>query len=470
MIDLSSISPTAALAAGGVAAAVAAGWNHLKSAWGYVSSFAFVSADMNERLAGVVRLYLVRNCKRLPSGQHRYFAQNRRLNSTKRYSLVPWRTPRASSIYIYRGRPLFVSEGAMRIQYLRGTVNMDKLISDAIDAMESESRDTESDLSRFRVIRVLGRDKSTDGGWNDVRRRGSTGGGSELAEAQSDSGAPSSHIDDPITSHSFKYDVSEYTPKPDNDNALDGLFFDDHVLQHFDRAERWFHMGKWYAERGIPWRRGWLLYGPGGTGKSSIAKALASKLGIPVYQYYLATLSDNEFIERWADMTTPCIALLEDFDSVFNGRESTTEHKSLTFDTILNTISGVDSLDGVMLIVTTNRLEMIDPALGVSQGDDESGISTRPGRVDTVIRVGHMSYANKQRMAHRMLRDWPDLVESTVRTSGEVTPAQFTEVCLQAALERMAQEDAKVLPLVGHSQTKHHEQSQQCAEAERSAG
>lgn len=214
-------------------------------------------------------------------------------------------------------------------------------------------------------------------------------------------------------------------------------------------------MGKWYADRGIPWRRGWLLYGPGGTGKSSIAKALAKKLGMPIYQFYLATLSDNEFIEEWNRMNTPCVALLEDFDSVFNGRESTTEHRSLTFDTVLNTISGVDSLDGVMLIVTTNHLEKIDPAIGVV-ADSASGISTRPGRIDTVIEVSFMSQANKVRMAERMLSDWPDAINTLCVTSAfyeNQTPAQWAEACLQVALTRMAQDDNKILPMV-HSNAK----------------
>jgi len=229
------------------------------------------------------------------------------------------------------------------------------------------------------------------------------------------------------------------------DDPLEGLFFDDEILRYFDQARRWLSLGDWYLERQIPWRRGWLLHGPGGTGKSSIAKAVGQMLGIPVFHFYMATLSDQEFIERWDQMSTPCVALLEDFDNVFHGRENQTAHKSLTFDCVLNQISGVASINGVFLIVTTNHLEHIDSALGV-ESNLEGGISTRPGRVDSVIKVGYINAHNRRGMAEKILKDWPDLVEEVLGKHDqmpEITPIQWQETLIQAALERMKAEDSE---------------------------
>ena len=48
--------------------------------------------------------------------------------------------------------------------------------------------------------------------------------------------------------------------------------------------------GRWYAERGIPYRRGYLLYGPPGSGKTSFIQALAGELG---YNICLLNLSER---------------------------------------------------------------------------------------------------------------------------------------------------------------------------------
>jgi SpoVK/Ycf46/Vps4 family AAA+-type ATPase len=109
----------------------------------------------------------------------------------------------------------------------------------------------------------------------------------------------------------------------------------------------------------------------------------------------------------------------------------------------LNCLDGVERSDGIFTIVTTNDISKIDPALGQPRKLPDGAvefISTRPGRIDKAVELGHMEPADKKKMAKRILGAYekpylatldfidrfPDLQE---------TPAQFQERCAQVALK-----------------------------------
>lgn len=222
-----------------------------------------------------------------------------------------------------------------------------------------------------------------------------------------------------------------------------GLFYSDAAHDLIEDALRWKKNQKWYLDRGIPWRRGWLLHGPGGTGKSSMAKAIAQKLGLRLYQFYLSTLNDREFIKEWEGMLLPAMVLFEDFDNIYNLREATTEHKALTFDCVLNQIQGVSSSNGVLLIVTTNRIERIDPALGQL---GENGMSTLPGRIDKIVYFGETDVQMRKQMVEFILPDYPEHHRELVTRGEGMTPAQFQHILIEAAFDYInAKATAKVL-------------------------
>ena len=168
----------------------------------------------------------------------------------------------------------------------------------------------------------------------------------------------------------------------------------------------------------------------------ALAGVLAQTLDIPIYRYALATLSDQEFMREWKNMATPCVALFEDFDNVFHGRYSQTEHKSLTFDCVLNQISGVSSMDGVFLVITTNCLDKIDSAMGVST--DAAGLSSRPGRIDRVVYLGETNVDIRNRIVQHILPDWPEAHADLVDKGDGYTPVQFQELCVAYALKRIS--------------------------------
>jgi hypothetical protein len=257
--------------------------------------------------------------------------------------------------------------------------------------------------------------------------------------------------------------------------ALDNLIFPERIKGLIGEIELWRNHRQWYMDKGIPWKRGWLLYGPPGTGKTALARAFAEDLNMPIYVFNLAEMTNHELIKTWTDMqvNVPCVALIEDIDNVFHGRENVVRRNGmmslmfasrkedkgngnnknddgmrdafspLTFDCLLNCLDGVERTDGIFTIITTNDLSKIDPALGqprkLPDGTTEF-ISTRPGRVDKAVELTYMEPADKKVMAKRILGEYPDeylqMLEFIDRLPDlPETPAQFQERCGQIALK-----------------------------------
>lgn len=91
---------------------------------------------------------------------------------------------------------------------------------------------------------------------------------------------------------------------------------------------------RWYSNRGIPYRRGYLFHGPPGTGKTSLSFALAGVFGLDIYCLALseATLTEEDLILLFNSLPKRCILLLEDIDSagvgMTRGEEGDQKQKS----------------------------------------------------------------------------------------------------------------------------------------------
>ena len=74
---------------------------------------------------------------------------------------------------------------------------------------------------------------------------------------------------------------------------------------------------RWYANRGIPWRRGYLFHGPPGTGKTSLSFALAGVFGLDIHIISLmdSSLTDEDLVSLFAALPRRCVVLLEDIDT-----------------------------------------------------------------------------------------------------------------------------------------------------------
>lgn len=191
---------------------------------------------------------------------------------------------------------------------------------------------------------------------------------------------------------------------------------------------------RWYSNRGIPYRRGYLLHGPPGTGKTSLCFAASGMLGLTLYLLNLnaKSLDEDGLMSLFGDLPRRCIVLLEDVDSAgitkkraedddtntdtdananandkpkvantaltpavaaaaaaLTTTDGTTATPAsdlekpspgLSLSALLNVIDGVTASEGRILVMTTNHADKLDPAL------------LRPGRVDMTVTFGYAAH------------------------------------------------------------------------------
>ncbi|PON52407.1 Spastin [Trema orientale] len=199
-----------------------------------------------------------------------------------------------------------------------------------------------------------------------------------------------------------------------------------------------------YHRVGRAWKRGYLLYGPPGSGKSSLIAAIANYLCYDVYDLELTKVSDNSELRALLIQTTNrSIIVIEDIDCSVdltadraskprkrsqpsvNGHDDDEHSGRVTLSGLLNFTDGLWSCCGEerIIVFTTNHKVNVDPAL------------LRCGRMDVHVSLGACGPAAFRSLVKNYLglesHALMEVADSCVRSGGALTPAQIGEILLR---------------------------------------
>ena len=141
-----------------------------------------------------------------------------------------------------------------------------------------------------------------------------------------------------------------------------------------------------YDKLGHSMPRGILLHGPSGTGKTLLAKAVATES-----EANFISVRGPELLSKWvgesergireifkrARQSSPCVVFFDEIDSIapIRGAGGETAVSERVVSQLLTELDGMENMHGVVVLAATNRADMIDPAL------------LRPGRFDKIIQI-----------------------------------------------------------------------------------
>ncbi|XP_030442352.2 AAA-ATPase At3g50940-like [Syzygium oleosum] len=224
-----------------------------------------------------------------------------------------------------------------------------------------------------------------------------------------------------------------------------------------DDLERFVRRKEYYRRVGKAWKRGYLLFGPPGTGKSSLIAAMANYLNFDIYDLELSGLRSNAELRRLLVATAnQSILVVEDIDCTIELQERKSETRAarmnimpteysredLTLSGLLNFIDGLWSScgDERIIVFTTNHKEKLDPAL------------LRPGRMDVHVHMSYCTPCGFRLLASNYLGiDSHELfgqIESSI-AAARVTPAEVAEQLMKSDEPEVALRDM-VSFLVNH--------------------
>ncbi|XP_039568853.1 26S proteasome regulatory subunit 4 [Passer montanus] len=206
---------------------------------------------------------------------------------------------------------------------------------------------------------------------------------------------------------------------------------------------------EYYEEMGIKPPKGVILYGPPGTGKTLLAKAVANQtsatflrvVGSELIQKYLGDgpkLVRELF--RVAEEHAPSIVFIDEIDAIgtkrYDSNSGGEREIQRTMLELLNQLDGFDSRGDVKVIMATNRIETLDPAL------------IRPGRIDRKIEFPLPDEKTKKRIfqihTSRMTLADDVTLDELIMAKDDLSGADIKAICTEAGLMALRERRMKV--------------------------
>ncbi len=195
-----------------------------------------------------------------------------------------------------------------------------------------------------------------------------------------------------------------------------------------------------YVKYGARMPRGVIFYGPPGTGKTLMAKAIAGEAGVPFF-----AVSGSDFVQMYvgvgasrvrelfkkARSAKKAVIFIDEIDALGKkrGLSTSNDERDQTLNALLTEMSGFETMEGIVVIAATNRLDTLDEAL------------LRPGRFDRQIEIGLPDVSARARILDLYSQTKPldadvdlgKLAKETVYFSGAMLENLMNEAAIYAA-------------------------------------
>lgn len=437
-------------------------FTHLRALIRQILSRVVVHISVSGHQADAVLMYASKNFRASRFGPRAYTGWKFHYRPTGRTQLLPLEINAPAGRLYWRGwYPIWIAGGSEAADATSKTNNADEPSSSIIVTFPRGAMDAD-------LLILL----ATDYYNQQTQRYDATGGrrhsikyvygsaGMSIAQLSSQRTRPASmpssgsDVRSCLIHRPLGFSFSDVGVDPDAcHQAINRLSLSAETRQLIEEVRRWRETQRWHEDRHLPWRRGCLLYGPPGTGKTALARAIAEDLDLPIHVFDLASLRNDELQKAWNQMLeeTPCMALIEDVDAVFEGRKNVAvaSGPALTFDCLLNVLDGVQKTDGLLTVMTTNHIEKIDPAIA-----QPGTMGTRPGRIDRVVHLGMLDEDGRRKIAARILAGDDRFVDLLCDQGKNDTPAQFQDRCMRLALaihynDQAVLQDFQSIPCLG---------------------
>ena len=196
-----------------------------------------------------------------------------------------------------------------------------------------------------------------------------------------------------------------------------------------------------YERLGARVPRGIIFYGQPGTGKTLMARAIASEAGVPFY-----SVCGSDFVEMYVGVGAArirslfkkakehkkAVIFIDEIDALGKKRATSlqggNEEREQTLNALLTEMSGFSSNDGIVVIATTNRIDILDDAL------------IRAGRFDRHIEIGLPDKTGREKIISLLLNNKEisddvyidNIAKKTIYFSGAMLESLINEASIMA--------------------------------------